>query len=401
MSWTTQVVKGGEQRVLGPRIFLYGLPGVGKSSFASKLPKPISIDYDEGIDYVNIDRLKKPKSWEESLAIVRAIATDPQGYKSLVIDTVDPLEEQAVDFVLKTGGKKSLGDFTMGAGYFAVEAQWKLFLTELDLARQNGMLVCLLGHAVIREAQDPQLGVYDQYMSALSKRPWQITKRWADAVLFAAWDSALVEKKNEDNRIVVTGDRVLFTERGSGFEAKNRWSLSARMPLEWPKLDEAIARHRQSAEIVRAKVLGLAAGTEYEAKAKAFLEECGDDVQKLLTVEDNLRHRLANPPPKVEPTNPVAEAVTQVEVVPTPVPSPAAVTAPAPTSAPAEPARSSPESIELRIFALAKGTEFEEKAKGHVATAQKDITMLLTIEEALTAKIAELKKNGQPAQAGA
>src|ERR1700684_1006210 len=183
MSWNEQVIKGGEQRILAPRIFLYAPAGLGKSTFGSRLPKPILIDFDKGVDDVNVDRIPGPKTWDESMALIRAIAADPGIYKSLVIDTVDPLEELCVEHVLRMMSLKSLGDGKMGAAYFAVEAQWKLFLAECDLARNNGMLVCLLGHAVIREAQDPQLGTYDQFTSALSKKPWAATKRWVDAVL--------------------------------------------------------------------------------------------------------------------------------------------------------------------------------------------------------------------------
>jgi hypothetical protein len=384
MGWNDQIVKGGEQKVLAPRLFLYAPAGVGKSTFGSRLPKPILLDWDKGVDDVNVDRVTGPKTWEESMALVRSIAADPMGYKSLVVDTVDPLEELAVEYVLRQMGLKALGDGKMGAAYFAVEAAWKLFLAELDIARKNGMLVCLLGHAIVREAQDPQLGTFDQFTSALTKKPWQITKRWADAVLFATFDSALVEKKDEQ-RVIVTGERLLFTERGSGFEAKNRWSLPVKLPLSWPAVEAGIARHRQSSEALKAKILKLAAGKPIEAKAREYLEVAGDDVVALLELETNLIAAInAPPPPQVVPATPAAAATPPAQTPP----------------AQAEPPRQSPEAIELRIFQLAKGTPYEERAKENVTNAGKDLVLLLQVEAALTAKLAEVK-NGAQAQAGA
>ena len=152
MSWNQQVVKGGEQKIMQPRVMVYAGAGVGKSTFGSKLPKPVFIDYDHGVDDVNVDRIPGPKTWAESMALIRAVAADPMGYKSLVLDTVDPLEEQAIEHILHQTGKKSLADFDFGAGYNAVAQEWKLLLAELDVARKNGMLVCLLGHAIIRQA---------------------------------------------------------------------------------------------------------------------------------------------------------------------------------------------------------------------------------------------------------
>jgi len=391
MSWNQQVVKGGEQKVLAPRLFLYATAGVGKSTFGSKLPRPVFLDYDHGVDDVNVDRIPGPKTWPESMARIRDIAADPKGYKSLVLDTVDPLEEQAIEHILRQTGKKSLADFDFGAGYNAVAAEWKLLLAELDVARKNGMLVCLIGHAIIRQAQDPQLGSYDQFTSQMGKKSWALSQRWADAVLFAAFDSALVAKKDEQ-RVIVTGDRYLFTTRGSGYEAKNRFSLDAKLPLSWPAVADGIARHRQSSEAVKAKIVKLAAGTHLEAKAREYLDQAGEDLGALLELETNLTAALSAPPvPQVVPATPTGN-------FPPGYPETAPAAAPAPTPATAPP-RQSPEAIELRIFQLAKGTPYEERAKENVTNAGKDLTLLLQIEQALTTKLAET--NGTPAQARA
>jgi hypothetical protein len=367
MSWNEQVIKGGEQRILAPRIFLYAPAGLGKSTFGSRLPAPIFVDFDRGIDDVRVDRVPGPKTWDESMALIRAIAAEPGAYKSLVIDTVDPLEELCVEHVLRMMGLKALGDGKMGAAYFAVEAQWKLFLAECDGARNNGMLVCLLGHAIIREAQDPQLGTYDQFTSALSKKPWAATKRWVDAVLFGSFDSALVAAAKDEQRVIVTGERILYTTRGSGFEAKNRYSLDLRLPLSWPAVEAGIARHRQSVPAVVAKILKLAAGTPYETAARGHIETAGDDLSALLEIETNLIAAIAAPPlPAIVPANTAQKQE--------------------------EPVRSSPEAVEMRIFELARGNpDLEAKAKEHVAVAAKDIVTLLQIEEALAAKVNEIR----------
>lgn len=407
MTWNQQVVKGGEQKILQPRILLYASAGVGKSTWGSKLPKPVFIDYDHGVDDVNVDRIPGPKTWTESIALIRAVAADPMSYKSLVIDTVDPLEEQAIEHVLKLASKKSLGDFDFGAGYNAVAMEWKLLLAEFDIARKNGMLVCLLGHAIIRQAQDPQLGSYDQFTSQLGKKSWALTQRWADAVLFAAFDSALVDKKDEQ-RVIVTGDRYLFTVRGSGFEAKNRFSLDPKLPLTWGAVEAGIARHRQSSDTIRTKILKLAAGTPVEAKAKEYLNVAGDDISALLELETQLAaaiQGLSNSPahsvvpatPTTPATAPADQTVTHLTPGQVATVDKAVAAAPAPVHAPPPP--QSPEAIELRIVQLAKGTPYEDRAKENISNAGKDLVMLIQIEEALTAKLAETKNGTQQASA--
>jgi hypothetical protein len=300
MSWTSAIVSAEARHHYPPRMLVYGPEGIGKSSFSAELPRPITIDYDHGVDEVAIDRLRGPDTWEESLALIHAIAETPSGYESLVIDTIDPLERKAVDSVLRLNKKKDLSEFTWGAGYSAVTTQWKLLLAELDLARANGMTVLLLGHSQIRQAHDPQLGEFDAVGSALGKSAWNITKQWADLVGFANFDAAL-HQGEKSSRIIVTGQRMLFTTRGSGFEAKNRYSIDRPIPLvkgqSWKTIEAEIARHRAgnrpvTADEVRDRIALLAAGTEYEAKAAEYVRSDGEDVTALLETEKALKLKL-------------------------------------------------------------------------------------------------------------
>jgi hypothetical protein len=367
-SWADQVVKGGEQQVLQPRLFVYGPGGVGKSTFGSRLPRPIFIDIDKGIDEIRVDRVgESPKSWADAMRLIREIAADPHGYESLVIDTVDPLEALCTDHVVKEAGKSfaRMND-DYGAGYIAVAAEWRIFLAELDIARRNGMLVCLLAHATIRQSQDPQLGTFDQWTSLLGKKVWAGTQQWVDFVGFASFEAALAQRK-DDQRLIVTGDRILTTMRSTGVDGvKNRFSLPERIPLDWPTLKKAIEAHRQSSADVKAKILKLSVGTPFEGPARGYLETAGDDLSALLEIEANL-----------------AAAIQ-------------AAKAPSVPDQQAEPARSSPEAIELRIFELAKGNpELEAKAREHVTKAAKDIKFLLQVEEALAAKVQELRNGAQ------
>jgi hypothetical protein len=385
MSWSEQVIKGGEQKVLQPRIAIYGPQGVGKSSFCAALPKPVVIDYDKGLDYIKVDRIKAPSTWENSLLLVRQIAEDPRGYESLVIDTMEPLEDLAIQFVLQKHGKGALSDFDWGAGYNSVAAEWKIFLNLLDQCRAKGMLVCLVGHAQIREATDPQVGNYDQFTSQLGKKCWALTQRWTDLVGFVAYDSAVVDK--EKGRVIVTGKRWLYTVRGSGFEAKNRFSMPPKLDLSWLAVKEAIDKHRESAEVIVARIKSLANGTEYANKASEFLAQAGSDVGKLLEVEYALKTKLSEPKVEVQAasTFPVATTTDVVAV------------AKAAADAVQEGYQDARPKIRIDIMDLAwrVGGDAPEKAKAFMTDAGEDLVKLLQIKEAL-----EKKSNGQHKQAG-
>jgi hypothetical protein len=360
MNWTDRVVKAGTQQVLQPRLFVYGIAGIGKSTFGARLPSPLFVDFDHGVDDVHVDRIPGPKTWTESMDLIRSIAANPGAYKSLVIDTVDPLEEMAQDYVAQEAGKSfSKMNDEFGAGHIAVGSAWKLFLAELDIARQNGMLICLLGHARVRQAMDPTLGSFDQFTSMLGGRSWAATQRWSDLVGFASWDAALLDKKGEQ-RIVVTGKRILSTVRGSGFEGKNRYSLEPKLPLEWPALLEGIEKHRRTAEAVEGRIALLAASLGGDAleKAQRFIKEAAKDLNTLTAIETALQEKL-------EARTPAGEEV---------------------------PAEAAPldqrQAIRSRITELAArvGGEAPAKAAGYMENAGEDLVVLLQIEEALKQK---------------
>jgi hypothetical protein len=386
--WTDMVVKGGTQKVLQPRIVLYAPAGVGKSTFGSRLPKPVFIDFDRGVDDVNVDRIPGPKTWADALSIIRSIAAAPGDYKSLVIDTVDPLEEMAIDHVATESGKtfdKMNDDY--GSGYIAVSMVWKLFLAELDAARKNGLLVCLLGHAIVRKASDPMLGSFDQFTSQLGKKTWALTQRWADLVGFAQFDSALVDKKDEQ-RIIVTGKRILNTVRGSGFEAKNRFSLPSRIDLSWDALSKGIEAHRRNAEVTEASILALAekVGGDAPEKARAYVKDANKDLTTLFAIEAALKEKLAAPPVVITKAAPEGRTTTVDEH--------GSVGKEAGRIEAVSP--SSPEAIEGRILALAGkvGGDAPTRATKYIAEANKDLVSLLQIEEALTKKLKAVEANG-------
>jgi len=403
MSWSDQVVKAGAQKPLSPRLVVYGPPGVGKSTFGSTLPNPIFIDLDKGIDDIRVDRIREtPKTWPDMLGLVRAIAKDTSGYQSLVIDTVDPLEEMTMDYVAQQASKsfqKMNDDY--GSGYVAVGAEWKLLLAELDACRQAGMLVCMLAHAVVRTALDPQLGSFDQFTTSLGKKAWSQTARWADVVGFTTFDAA-VAKTKDDERVIVTGDRLLFTTRGTGYEAKNRYGILGKLPLSWKALETSITKHRGEVNVLKARIAALAATmpADVQTKARNYVEKAQDDVFQLRATVAGLELKAEELKQNAPPQAPFTPETVEQKAATTGAPIGEILKAAGiePERAaeigrglldkpPTEPSRGSAEAIELRILKLAEGTPMFARAQELVTKAAKDLRTLLLIEENLTKKL--------------
>ena len=58
-----QITKGKVKRAV--RTVLYGVAGVGKSTFASNIPDALFIDTESGTDSMDVARLPKPESWSD------------------------------------------------------------------------------------------------------------------------------------------------------------------------------------------------------------------------------------------------------------------------------------------------------------------------------------------------
>lgn len=302
--WSTKIIGGLTRH--GLKALCYGPSGVGKTSFVKSMPKPILIDYDKGANQSGIDRIPGPATWPDALHLIRSIAADPRGYKTLAIDTLDPLEEVATAYVCRQAGKKSLADIgNFGAGYDALKAEWRVLLSALDVASESGMNILLLCHSVVRQTSDPQLGPYEVFTTTLQKKTWAVTHRWLDLVGFCAFDAARIK---DEKRAVYTGQRVLLTTAGTGYIAKERFALPRSMPLSWDVLDAAIQRFYSNTkpEDVIARIHVMAKGTAFEAPAVAFITDAQGDIRRLLQVEDALKEKFA------ETAREAAEAAKEV-----------------------------------------------------------------------------------------
>lgn len=76
-----------------PIILIYGAEGRGKTTLACRFPKPLALLIEQGLPRgVSVDAVDGVDSFEGVLNALRDIYADPQGYESLIVDTVDALK---------------------------------------------------------------------------------------------------------------------------------------------------------------------------------------------------------------------------------------------------------------------------------------------------------------------
>ncbi|MEY2669016.1 MAG: hypothetical protein RJA59_1654, partial [Pseudomonadota bacterium] len=241
MSMLSKMVRTGlHRRPL--RITLYGPEGVGKTSFAAGAPKPVFITNEDGGALLDLAAIIV-ESWRDVQAAIRALWEERHDYQTVVLDTVDHLERLLITHIEQREEAPNIeavgGGY--GKGWEMVRQEWGRTLDELDNLRERGMHVILLAHADARTVKNPSGPDYDQWDLRCNKKTAALLREWPDAVLFANWEITVkTTEKREDKALLgkgkaKMGDRVIYTERGSGQIAKHRFGASfpKELDLDW------------------------------------------------------------------------------------------------------------------------------------------------------------------------
>ena len=80
----------------GLRIVIYGVHGIGKTTLASKLPNTLFLDYESGTHGIDVSKVVDddlPKQFATLNGAFKELQKDNQGFRNIVIDTADKLEE--------------------------------------------------------------------------------------------------------------------------------------------------------------------------------------------------------------------------------------------------------------------------------------------------------------------
>jgi hypothetical protein len=289
------VVKG---RIAKPiRVVCYGVEGVGKSTFAADAPSPIFIGAEDGTSELDVARFPEPATWTDALDAIDTLTNDAHSYRTLAIDTLDWLEPLCWQHVCATRRDKngrpheSIESFGYGKGYVEALIEWRVLLARLDALRaRRGMNIILLAHSWVKTFKNPEDDDFDRYSMKLHEKSSALIKEWADAVLFATYET-LTRESNNRTKGVSTGARVLHTQRRAAWDAKNRHDLPETLALSWDAFADAIAAHRPAApDALRERIRELLEGADegLRARVSAAVEKAGDDAAQLARIADRL-----------------------------------------------------------------------------------------------------------------
>ncbi|MBP9034348.1 MAG: ATP-binding protein [Pseudomonadales bacterium] len=230
-----QVQRG---KVAAPRrTLMYGVHGVGKSTFGSMAERPVFIQTEDGLGNIECERFPVAGKYADVIAALGELYTEAHEYRTVVIDSLDWLERLIWADVCQKRGVESIEDIGYGKGYVFALTNWREVLAGLDALRnERGMHVILIAHAQIEKFANPETDTYDRYSPRLQKLASALVQEWCDEVLFTTYriHTKTTNEGFDRKRVqgIGTGERIIRTTERPAHVAKNRLNLPDEIPLD-------------------------------------------------------------------------------------------------------------------------------------------------------------------------
>lgn len=220
------------------RTLLYGVHGVGKSTWAAQSPNCLILNLEDGLNDIDCQRTELLLTVDSLMDALRWLAETKHDFKNIAIDSLDWLESVIHAEVAKAASKKSISEIGYGAGYKQALVFWDKILFALDwLRREKGIGVIALAHCSIKRFESPEQDSYDRYQPALHDLASALWQEWCDEVLFASYRTFVRKEDkgfNKERAIAVGGnERYVRTQESAAVLAKNRLSLPEEIPFDY------------------------------------------------------------------------------------------------------------------------------------------------------------------------
>lgn len=289
MSLLNKIVSG--KKELPITMILYGVPGIGKTTFAAGSDSPIFVTA-EDIEEKDVPRFPKCKSYDEFISYLQTIRDEEHNFKTIVIDTIDSIEQLLWRKIMDESKSKSMAVALGGYGKAYEKAQ-HMFQEMVDdylvpIRNNKGMNIIILAHTQKVKFEDPiNFATFDQFDLQLHKRARPIFTNWVSCVLFANYRVFRVDGKDGNQYAVGEGERLVYTQPKPAYEVvKNRFDLEDELPLSWTSFKEGVQAYYKKTDpmktekerlIDKANAMNLEDGTK-----KIVL----DTIEKARTIND-------------------------------------------------------------------------------------------------------------------
>ena len=235
MSFLQSVASSKRKR--GRKTVLCGTGGVGKTTAASKWPKPVLLATEDGASDLSIPAFfggRPAKDYTELMGPIMELGhpdTEP-AFETIIIDSADWAELIFQQHVAASASVDSVADIDFGKGHNQADHLFDSMLRALDCLRETkGMHVVLTCHAGAFKFEDPSGASFDiigpkLHTNKKGEGAGSILFEWADEFFFIRQPIHRIEQKEGfgNKRVipVADGEPMVFTRPEPALRAKCR-----------------------------------------------------------------------------------------------------------------------------------------------------------------------------------
>lgn len=214
-----------------PKILLYGVDGVGKTSLAAEFPNPIYLPTEGETPPSDVD-MQTPgtiKSYEALLDVFGELLSSEHDFGTVIVDSLDGMELLVWAATCRRLGINSIEEAGYGKGYIEADTEWKEYLSAVSALARAGLFVVQLAHPEIVRFDSPTSDPYSRYTIKLHKRANALVREQSDIVAFMNYRISLKTADAGFNKKVTHAEggneRLVHLSEKAGFVAKNRYSM--------------------------------------------------------------------------------------------------------------------------------------------------------------------------------
>jgi len=280
------------------KAIIYGPGGIGKTTFASHAPKAIYLPTEDGSHQLDVERLPRAESWLDLFDALEELTSVSHDRETLVVDTITGAEGLLFSHVCALNGWASIESPGYAKGEKFALDEWRRLLSALErLQSARGMHLILLGHSAVKKFSDPNPGIaggsYDKYtLGVCSNKDSDaaaLLLNWSDVMGFANFET--LKSKEKSRQAISTDVRYLHTTREAAHDAKNRFGLPKKMPLDWDAFWNGVQSHEPvNPDKLRVEIEALCQWVTPAVAAAVALtvSEAGKDARELARIHNKL-----------------------------------------------------------------------------------------------------------------
>lgn len=160
-------------------IYIYGPGGVGKTTLASQLEKPLLLACELGYSALPGIKAADIMSWADMKSVVKQLKSPKakEMYKSISIDTVDLAADMCEKYICNREGVEKISDIPWGGGFRMVKKEFEETFRTIAM---NGYALFFISHSKDKTFKREDGSEYNQIVPSLSASNNDIIRNMSD-----------------------------------------------------------------------------------------------------------------------------------------------------------------------------------------------------------------------------